>query len=431
MSHSSLQYDRFIPNRAAMDLDVAQYLMGDSKNEKPAGILSPSQEAYRKRLAEVCLKNRTRILAFKSKPPEPAEKVSWDVSSSLPQPSRTVKPRRHIPQSAERTLDAPDLVDDYYLNLLDWSSNGVLAIALSHSLYLWDASEGTVSELMSIDENNGPITSISWAPDGKHIAVGLNNSAVQLWDATATKQLRTLRGGHQSRVGSLAWNSHILTTGGKDGLILNNDVRIRSHIVEEYKGHEQEVCGLKWSSSGQQLASGGNDNLLHIWDRTMASEQNAGQNQWLHRLDDHRAAVKALAWCPFQGNLLASGGGGSDRCIKFWNTHTGSCLNSVDTGSQVCALLWSKTERELLSSHGFDQNQLTLWKYPSMVKMTELTGHTSRVLFMAQSPDGCTVASASAGDETLRFWNVFGNPETNKKPVSKPLGPFASVNSIR
>ena len=31
------------------------------------------------------------------------------------------------------------------------------------------------------------------------------------------------------------------------------------------RGHEQEVCGLKWSPSGTQLASGGNDNLLHIW----------------------------------------------------------------------------------------------------------------------------------------------------------------------
>ena len=38
-------------------------------------------------------------------------------------------------------------------------------------------------------------------------------------------------------------------------------------------------------------------------------------------LKTHTAAVKALAWCPFQGNLLASGGGGGDRCIKFWNTH--------------------------------------------------------------------------------------------------------------
>lgn len=195
-------------------------------------------------------------------------------------------------------------------------------------------------------------------------------------------QLRTLRGGHRSRVGALDWNNHILTTGGMDGQIINNDVRVRAHIVENYQGHHQEVCGLKWSASGQQLASGGNDNLLHIWDRSMASSNTP--TQWLHRLEGHTAAVKALAWCPFQGNLLASGGCGGDRCIKFWNTHTGACLNSVDTGSQVCALLWNKNERELLSSHGFTQNQLTLWKYPSMVKIAELTGHTSRVLFMSQ-----------------------------------------------
>ena len=190
---------------------------------------------------------------------------------------------------------------------------------------------------------------------------------------------------HELRVGSLAWNNSILTTGGMDGKIVNNDVRIRNNVVQTYHGHEQEVCGLKWSGSGQQLASGGNDNLLHIWDVSMSSSvQSAGRTQWLHRLQDHLAAVKALAWCPFQSNLLASGGGGGDRCIKFWNTHTGACLNSVDTGSQVCALLWNKNERELLSSHGFTQNQLTLWKYPSMVKMAELNGHTSRVLFMAQ-----------------------------------------------
>lgn len=313
--------------------------------------------------------------------------------------------------------------------MLDWGSSNVLAIALGSTVYLWDASDGTTSELVTVDDENGPVTSVNWAPDGRHIAIGLNNSQVQLWDSTANRQLRTLRGGHRSRVGSLAWNNHILTTGGMDGLIINNDVRVRDHIVETYRGHHQEVCGLKWSASGQQLASGGNDNLLHIWDRSMASSNSV--TQWLHRLEEHTSAVKAIAWCPFQSNLLATGGGGGDRCIKFWNTHTGACLNSVDTGSQVCALLWNKNERELLSSHGFTQNQLTLWKYPSMVKMAELSGHTSRVLFMAQSPDGCTVASAAA-DETLRFWNVFGAPQVISKSAPKPnREPFAQLNRIR
>ncbi|KAK4403738.1 Cell division cycle 20.1, cofactor of APC complex [Sesamum angolense] len=386
-----------------MDFDYAHYMLTDGKKgkENPVGS-SPSREAYRKQLAETFNMNRTRILAFKNKPPTPVEAIPNEFSSATHQ-VKSAKPRRHIPQTSERTLDAPDLVDDYYLNLLDWAAAIFFPLLLD--------------------------THVKWAPDGRHIAVGLNNSEVQLWDSTANRLLRTLRGGHSSRVGALDWNNHILTTGGMDGQIINNDVRVRAHIVETYQGHHQEVCGLKWSASGQQLASGGNDNLLHIWDRSMASSN--APTQWLHRLEEHTAAVKALAWCPFQGNLLASGGGGGDRCIKFWNTHTGACLNSVDTGSQVCALLWNKNERELLSSHGFTQNQLTLWKYPSMVKIAELTGHTSRVLFMAQSPDGCTVASA-AGDETLRFWNVFGTPEVATKAAAKTSSePFAHLNRIR
>ncbi len=61
---------------------------------------------------------------------------------------------------------------------------------------------------------------------------------------------------------------------------------------------------------------------------------------------------------------------------------------------------------ELVTSHGFSQNQLTVWKYASMARMAELKGHSQRVLQLAQSPDGTTVVSGGA-DETLRFWKVF------------------------
>ena len=117
---------------------------------------------------------------------------------------------------------------------------------------------------------------------------------------------------------------------------------------------------------------------------------------------------------PIQRNVIASGGGTADRTIKFWNAATGARLNSIDTGSQVCSLMWSPHQKEILSSHGFSQNQLCLWKYPSMVKVKELTGHTARVLHLCASPDGQTVCSAAA-DETLRFWKVFGEKSKSTK----------------
>jgi cell division cycle 20-like protein 1 (cofactor of APC complex) len=83
-----------------------------------------------------------------------------------------------------------------------------------------------------------------------------------------------------------------------------------------------------------QLASGGNDNKLLIWDNT--------QNKVLHRFAEHTAAIKAIAWSNHQSGILASGGGAADKKIRFWNTMTGSMVSEVDTGSQVCSLLWSK-----------------------------------------------------------------------------------------
>ena len=72
----------------------------------------------------------------------------------------------------------------------------------------------------------------------------------------------------------------------------------------------------------------------------------------------------------------------------------------VLTNPQVCALQWSAHAKEIVSTHGYSHNQLTLWNYPSMVRAANLTGHTSRVLHMAQSPDGTTICTAAA-DETL------------------------------
>ena len=287
-----------------------------------------------------------------------------------------------LAQAPERILDAPEILDDYYLNLLDWSSTNILAVALGPTVYLWNADSGSIDELMTSPEEDNNITSVSWIHDGSYLAVGTSNCDVQLWDVQKSKQVRSMRG-HKARVGALAWNKHLLSSGSRDSEIWHHDVRQREHHTMTLRGHQQEVCGLKWSADGTQLASGGNDNILNIWDD--------GKEAARFTIDAHCAAVKAVAWCPHGANLLASGGGTADRRIRFWNTNTGACLNEIDTGSQVCSLVWNQHEKELLSGHGFSQNQLSLWKYPSMARMADLTGHTSRVLHMAVSPDGNTV----------------------------------------
>lgn len=71
--------------------------------------------------------------------------------------------------------------------------------------------------------------------------------------------------GHQGRIGCIAWNSSMLSTGSRDKSILHRDLRMKNDFFAKLEGHKQEVCGLKWSPDQQQLASGGNDNKLLIW----------------------------------------------------------------------------------------------------------------------------------------------------------------------
>ncbi|CAK4031616.1 related to anaphase promoting complex, Cdc20, Cdh1, and Ama1 subunits [Lecanosticta acicola] len=367
--------------------------------------------------------------------------VKHSSQSMLLSPRKTPRSVSKVPY---KVLDAPDLADDFYLNLVDWGSNDILAVGLGPAVYLWNRDTGKVTTLCNLE--NDTVTSVSWIQRGTHLAIGTSKGLLHIWDTDKQKRLRTMTG-HSSRISSLAWNSHILSTGSRDRNILHRDVRSPVMHIRRLTGHKQEVCGLKWNSDTEQLASGGNDNKIFIWDRM----DERWQHRWGEQEGGHRAAVKAIAWNPHQRGVLASGGGTADRCIKFWNTISNAqtsssrsipieqtnlglglttsplpettlspqmlnphLISSHDTGSQVCNLLFSQRTSELVSTHGYSQHAINIWKYPSMNQVVSLTGHTYRVLYLSMSPDGAIIVTG-AGDETLRFWDVFNKPNKEAK----------------
>ena len=87
---------------------------------------------------------------------------------------------RHIPSAPERILDGPDLLDDYYLNLLDWGASNVLAVALGPTVYLWNATSGGISELMTTEGDDDHVCRVSWMKEGgsEYLAVGTASAEV-------------------------------------------------------------------------------------------------------------------------------------------------------------------------------------------------------------------------------------------------------------
>ncbi|XP_062208217.1 B-type cell cycle switch protein ccs52B-like [Phragmites australis] len=413
--------DRFIPCRSSSRLQnfalLDTHTSPGSKDDTPysrllrAELFSPDSPAS--------ASPSTNLFRFKkdhSAPTSPfaAAAAQQDCTAGSGETASPKKPPRKVPKTPHKVLDAPSLLDDFYLNLVDWSSQNMLAVGLGTCVYLWSASNSKVTKLCDLGPRDS-VCAVHWSREGSYLAIGTGLGDVQIWDSSRCKRIRNM-GGHQTRTGVLAWSSCILSSGSRDKNILQHDIRVPSDYISKFSGHRSEVCGLKWSHDNRELASGGNDNQLLVW--------NQRSQQPVLRLTEHTAAVKAISWSPHQQGLLASGGGTADRCIRFWNTANGNVLNSIDTGSQVCNLAWCKNVNELVSTHGYSQNQIMVWKYPSMSKVATLTGHTMRVLYLASSPDGQTIVTG-AGDETLRFWNIFPSVKTQAPVRDSGLWSFS------
>lgn len=198
--------DRFIPNRSEMDWEKSSHSVllsqnwsfeGDrtdrelSDNEFFGGdVVASNMAEYEsvilRRMGGSCSKKRNRILSFADGVQAPKGNTIHDIdilhSSSLfdstfyRDDDRSTKlVNRHIPSSPSRVLDAPDMMDDYYLNLLSWSSTNVLAVALSQRVYLWNAETGRIEELCNFEDRgtDANVSSVSWVQEGGgYLAVG-------------------------------------------------------------------------------------------------------------------------------------------------------------------------------------------------------------------------------------------------------------------
>lgn len=356
---------------------------------------------------------------------------------------------RYIQRTPVAILDTPNLKDDYYLNILDWGPTNLVAVALENSVYTYHYKSKKTECLAYTSDNTAYVSALKFAHAGSSLLIANCAGCISMLDLSRNtikgslsipedRRVAALEAGFDGAspisskntvfAGSHSGNVYIYdlrspgratqsnqnpqsrgqsqTTSGFTGVYTlrgsaagQKEARWSSGCISKLQYHNREVCGLELSPEGNLLLSGGNDNISCVWDLRYTEKP-------LHVHDDHTAAIKALAWAPWQRGLFATGAGTHDRRIRFWNSSTGECIRHITTDSQVCALLWSPTTTEIISAHGYISNDLVMWHYPTLTKVAAIPAHSSRILHAAISPDGTTVATTAA-NASLKFWNLY------------------------
>nr|XP_033787235.1 cell division cycle protein 20 homolog B [Geotrypetes seraphini] len=298
----------------------------------------------------------------------------------------------------EVRLHISGLRNDYYLNILDWSSENLVAIALDSTVQILDGEKYTVIESINFNTSSKYISSVSWIKEGRCLAIGTSDGEVQLWDVETKKRLRNMLG-HKSLIGAMSWNHYILSSGSRLGFIHQHDVRIADHRIGMLR-HKQSVCGLQWAPSGDVLASGSSDGILNVWPNDPGVTVHCKPIKTI----PHSSAVKAMSWCPWVPHILAVGGGMKDGGLHIWDVNQEKSIKTTYTKSQICSLVWLPEREELMTGHGLPRNQMTAWNYPFLTKAINGCSHQGRVLHLALSPDHQKIFSAAA-DGTACIWN--------------------------
>ena len=173
-----------------------------------------------------------------------------------------------------KTFKAPN--DD--ASPLVFSLDGkTLACASGIDIRLQDAQTG--EEKMRLTGHEWGMHSMALSPDGDILASGSEDSTIRLWDMHTGEHKKTLSG-HQHRVYSVAFSpdGKTLASGSDDNTIrlwhvdTGETQRILTAHAGEFEGVDNghsSVEGVKsvaFSTDGKTLASGGGDNVIHLWD---------------------------------------------------------------------------------------------------------------------------------------------------------------------
>lgn len=231
------------------------------------------------------------------------------------------------------------------------------------------------------------------------LIVGFSSGVFGLWEMPSFTNVHTLSVS-QEKITSVAVNPSgewLAFGASKLGQLLVWEWQSESYVLKQ-QGHYFDMNTLAFSPDGQQVATGGDDGKVKLW--------NATSGFCFVTFEDHSSAITAVEFAK-QGQVVFSASlDGTVRAfdlIRYRNFRTFTTPSPVQFNS-----LAVDPSGEIVCAGGTgDGFEIYMWSTQTGKLIDILAGHEGPISALAFSPNGDRMVSAS-WDKTIRVWDTYG-----------------------
>lgn len=338
---------------------------------------------------------------------------------------------------ATEELLVGDETGDIYYYSIEWMTRNQVEI------HGWI---GSMKLLAKISMHSQQICGLAWSPSGEYFATGANDNACCLFQVNDILKQESppdsaafYRRPLQSIIDGLGLPSY--PTAGTPPPILTSLSELVVPGTSSYRSLSNAAGPLSILQRASVIPGQGGSLLIG---------DGRQKHKWIHS-----AAVKAIAFCPWQRGLIATGGGSNDRAIHFYHTFSGACLATINVHAQVTSLIWSTTRREIAATFGYAQPEhpyrIAVFSWPECKQIVAIPWQSDmRALLAIPYPrgpgetrchtrlgeqwysrtaqEGCLVIACS--DESVKFHEVWSGAAKATRSSAGLLGGSAILEGL-
>ncbi len=264
------------------------------------------------------------------------------------------------------------------------------------NLHHVDFSEAEFSQCI-FAETFGGITAVSLSQNGQWIASSDSNGDIQIWNLQSSQRVNQCKG-HNGWVWGVRFSPdhRLLASCGQDQTVRLWDAQT-GVCLKVLSEHASIVTSVAFSPSGQTLASSSYDQTIKLWD--------VNTGHCIETLRGHESCVWSVCFTA-DGQFVVSAS--EDQTLKIWDVREGADPNQ-NCRTIAAHQAWIKSvavsaQGTLIASASFDQT-VKIWDFETGICLKTLQGHIAPVVGVAISPDAQTIASASY-DQTVKLWDA-------------------------